>query len=82
MDKLSLRQLTEDRAYEIYDKFVDDISKAKTTAEMDKVRDNFIRDIFNSPIKPEQDDVETMELCPKCMAKHVIRLSEHGGIPI
>ena len=28
------------------------------------------------------DKGEVIELCPKCIAKHVLWLSEHGGIPI
>ena len=62
-------QLTKDRAYEIYDKFVDDITEAKTPAEVDKVRDNFIRDIFGGRVvKPEQDngDVNTPQIVCLC----------------
>lgn len=37
---------------------------------------------LQSAIEKLQADEEVIELCEKCMAKRITKLSENGGIPI
>ena len=48
--------------------------------DFDKVIEDAIKNIGD--IEDLSTEGKVMELCPECMAKHVIWLSEHGGISI
>ena len=61
-------------------KMIDKIFVNNSTV-LPKVKEYAVSQL-SSLAKPEQDNGEGIELCPECMAKHITKLSENGGIPI
>ena len=57
------------------------LKRTTKNKELQKVLEEYISNLQKA-VERLSAEGEVIELCPECMAKHVIWLSEHGGIPI